>query len=76
MLPLTDDERTIVKWLGDGATHREITTRLGISYDATTKRIWRLCHRLRTDAARRVTSYPDDDRRELARFFRRAGFSA
>ncbi len=73
---LTTQELAIVEWLGDGASHREITTRLGASYDATTKRIWRLCHRLRTDAARRVTSYPDDDRHEVARFFRRAGFSA
>lgn len=72
---LTDDEHTLLTWLSDGASHREIAGRLGASYDATSKRLWRLCRRLRTEAARRVRAYPEPERAEIARFARRADIS-
>lgn len=73
---LTAQERTILAWLSDGASHREIAAWLGARYDATTKRIWRLCRRLRTVATDRVARCSDAERHELARFFRRAGVLA
>lgn len=70
---LTEEERAILGWIAQGISHREIATWLGATYDATTKRIWRLCRRLRNDATRHAARYDAAERVEVERFLRRAG---
>jgi DNA-directed RNA polymerase specialized sigma24 family protein len=69
---MTADERTLLAWEADRVPHRQIASWLGVSYDAATKRIWRLCRRLRARVPSHVTQFSDIERAELARFFRRA----
>jgi len=69
---LTDEERSILHWIAQGVSHREIAEWIGSSYDATTKRIWRLCRRLRADAPRCAAQYEPAERSEVERFLRRA----
>jgi hypothetical protein len=73
---LSEEERLIVAWLGQGVAHRQIADWLGTTYDATTKRIWRLCRRIRDTMPRHVARFNADDRREVERFFRRAAPAA
>jgi DNA-directed RNA polymerase specialized sigma24 family protein len=44
---LSEDEELILAWLGDGLPHREIAELLGMGYEATRKRIQRLCAKVR-----------------------------
>ena len=69
----TDEERLLLTWVAEGVPHRTIASWLGVRYDAATKRIWRLCQKLRGVAVRYATSLPAEDRAELSRFLRRAG---
>jgi DNA-directed RNA polymerase specialized sigma24 family protein len=67
---LSPEDRLVLVWLGERVSHRQIAEWLGISYAACTKRIWRLCRRLRTRAIARAGDYSSDDRRALARVLR------
>lgn len=69
---ITDEERTILGWLGRHVSQREIADWLGVSYAAATRRIWRLRERLREAAIRYADSLDLAERRELMRFFRRS----
>ena len=69
---LDDETRQILAWLGQSVPHRQIAAWLGRSYDATTKRIWRLCRRLERAAPAYAATMPPPLQRELERFFRRA----
>jgi hypothetical protein len=68
---LSEDELLLLTWRSAGVPLRQISTWLGIGYDAAAKRAMRLCHRLRAIARLRVESFPPEERRELNRFFRR-----
>ena len=70
---MSTEERVIVGWLSERVPHRQIAAWLGVSYDAATKRAWRLVHRLRAEVAREAAALPAEERDELARFLRRVG---
>jgi hypothetical protein len=71
---LTDEEQQILGWEERRVPHRQIAEWLDMSYDATTKRIWRLKRRLQALTAEYHTEIPaGDDRRELERLLRRSG---
>ena len=70
---LTAEERLILGWVSQRVSHRQIAEWLGVGYDAATKRIWRLCRRVRGALPRHLEPLAADDRREIERFFRRAG---
>ncbi len=69
---LDDETRLLLAWIGESVPHRQIASWLGCSYDAATKRIWRLCRRLERAAPVYVATMPPEVQRELERFFRRA----
>jgi DNA-directed RNA polymerase specialized sigma24 family protein len=69
---LDDETRQILAWMGQSVPHRQIAAWLGRSYEATTKRIWRLCRRLERAAPAYAATMPPSAQRELERFFRRA----
>ena len=69
----TDEERLVLTWVAERVSHRMIATWLGVSYDAATKRIWRLCRKLQAAAVRHVSSLDPVAREEVGRFLRRAG---
>ena len=69
---LTAEERAILNWVSEGIPRRTIATWLGVGHEACAKRIWRLCRRLRAEAAERSRSYDGRTRREVDRFLRRA----
>jgi hypothetical protein len=73
---LTTEEESILVWVSEGVPHRQIAQWLGTSYDASTKRIWRLCRRLRMYAATRTAHYSPEERFEIDRFVRRANAAA
>lgn len=73
---LTEEEQLVLAWVGQGVPHRQIAEWLGSGYDATTKRIWRLCRRVREAVPRHLEQFSGVERREVERFFRRAGESA
>ena len=73
MSELTDEEQRIVVWVAESVPYREIASWLGSSYDATSKRIWRLLKRLRDAAAARAEQFSDDERNVLRRYFARRG---
>jgi hypothetical protein len=68
---LSRDELLLLTWRGAGVPLRQVSTWLGISYDAAAKRTLRLCHRLRGVARLRVGDFPPEERQEVDRFFRR-----
>jgi DNA-directed RNA polymerase specialized sigma24 family protein len=72
---MTAEERVILNWVGEGIPRRTIATWLGIGHEACAKRIWRLCRRLRAEAAERSKSYDARARREVDRLFSRANRS-
>ncbi|HEY7394712.1 MAG TPA: hypothetical protein VH559_07705 [Gemmatimonadaceae bacterium] len=72
---LTAQERAILNWVSEGIPRRTIATWLGIGHEACAKRIWRLCRRLRAEAAERSKSYDARARREVDRFLTRANRS-
>ena len=73
---LTDEERAILAWIAEGVSRGTIATWLGIGHDACTKRVWRLCHRLRAEAIARSADYSLRDRRDVDRFIARANGGA
>jgi len=73
---LTDEEYSILMWISQGAAHAEIAEWLGSSYDASTKRIWRLCRRLRAAATERAATYSPAEQSEFERFLRRVNRGA
>jgi DNA-directed RNA polymerase specialized sigma24 family protein len=72
-LRLTDEEQQILGWDERRVAHRQIAEWLGVSYDATTKRVWRLKRRLQALVADYCAHAPTPERAELERLFRRAG---
>jgi hypothetical protein len=69
---LTIEEESILVWVSERVPHAQIATWLGMSYDACTKRIWRLCRRLRSETSARRASYSSAEQAEIDRFIRRA----
>lgn len=69
---LTPEEESILFWVSEGVPHARIAEWLGIGYDACTKRIWRLCRRLRSEASKRRATYSRAEQDEIDRFLRRA----
>jgi DNA-directed RNA polymerase specialized sigma24 family protein len=69
----TTDEQLLLAWVAHRVPHRTIAGWLGVSYDVATKRLWRLCRRLRAAAVRHAASLAPEDRHEIERFLRRAG---
>jgi DNA-directed RNA polymerase specialized sigma24 family protein len=73
---LSDDEQRILGWEERRVPHRQIAEWLGLSYDAATKRIWRLKRRLQALAVEyHARASTHEERRELERLFRRTGVS-
>jgi hypothetical protein len=70
---LTPEEEQLLAWHGEQVPHREIAQWLGVSYDAATKRIWRLCRKARALADDAIRDLPPEDRAALARVFGRSG---
>lgn len=70
---ITDEEQLILGWLSNHVPQRVIATWLNVSYAAATQRIWRLRERLRETLIRYSLRTTATERRELDRFFRRAG---
>lgn len=69
----TTDEQMLLAWVAQRVPHRTIAMWLGVSYDAATKRIWRLTRRLRGAGVRHAATLEPGERREIERFLRRAG---
>ena len=75
-LQLTDEEQQVLGWDERRVPHRQIAEWLGVSYDAATKRIWRLKRRLQALVADYCAHAPAPERTELERLFRRAGHNS
>lgn len=73
---LTQEEESILVWVSEQVPHAKIAEWLGVSYDACTKRIWRLCKRLRSETTKRRSTYSDAEQSEIDRFMRRASRTA
>jgi hypothetical protein len=70
---LSEADQRILGWQAYGAPHRRIAEWLGVSYEAATKRVWRLTRRARALAERYAAEHaPANDLPELERFFNRA----
>jgi len=69
---LPDEDVLLLTWAGEGVPRRQMAEWLGVGYEAARKRLLRLAHRLREVAAQRAHELSADDRREVARFLRRA----
>ena len=69
----SEEERLLLTWLAERVSHRMIATWLDVSYDAATKRIWRLCRKLRAAAVKYGETLGAAERAEVDRFLRRAG---
>jgi len=64
---LSTDDLALLGWAAECVPHRTIAGWTGATYEATTKRIWRLCQRLRKRAQAIVAAWPDDAEREAVR---------
>ena len=64
---LTHDEEMILGWAAQAIPHRQIAEWMGMSYDAATKRIWRLCRRLRVRLAAHIAALPPEEQRDALR---------
>jgi hypothetical protein len=69
----TIEEQQLLGWVAQRVPHRVIAGWLHVSYEATTKRIWRLCRRLRAAAVRYACGVSSHERAEIERFLRRSG---
>jgi len=69
----TTEEQLLLAWVAQRVPHRRIAEWLNVGYDAATKRVWRLCRRLRAVAVRHAAALAPAERREVERFLRRAG---
>jgi RNA polymerase sigma factor (sigma-70 family) len=72
---LTDAEATLMIGLSHHVPLRELAEQSGISYGAARVRVHRLRERFQKLARQHVASLGDDERREMQRFFRRAGIT-
>jgi DNA-directed RNA polymerase specialized sigma24 family protein len=72
---LTDVEATLMIGLSHHVPLRELAEQSGVSYGAARVRVHRLRERFHKLARQHVASLGDDERRELQRFFRRAGIT-
>lgn len=61
---LGSDDLALLGWAAECIPHRTIAEWTGASYEATTKRIWRLCQRLRKRAVEIVAAWPDPAERD------------
>lgn len=68
---LTDEERTLVAWLGEWVPQTTIARWLGISFGAARVRVHRLRQRLRTVALKYAAGLNAAERRELDRYLER-----
>jgi len=69
---LSEEDRLLLVWVGNWVPQSEIAAWLGITHGATRNRIMRLREQLRHAAIRAALSFPESERAELHRFFRRA----
>jgi DNA-directed RNA polymerase specialized sigma24 family protein len=74
-LALRQDEMAMMVGLSRHVPLRELAADAGITYGNARVRLHRLRERFRTLALQHVASLEPDERRELERFFRRAGIS-
>ena len=70
---MSDEDQQIAAWLYERVPYRDIARWLGVSYDAASKRGWRLGQRLRAEALRLVARASPDDLPEIRAFLRRVG---
>ena len=68
---LTEEERTLVRWLGEWVPQTTIATWLGVSFGAARVRVHRLRQRLRIVALKYAAGLNATERRELDRFLER-----
>ncbi|MGH7618441.1 MAG: RNA polymerase sigma factor [Gemmatimonadaceae bacterium] len=68
---LTDEERLILTWVSEGISRSVIAEWVGMSPDGCTKRVWRLCRRLRAVAERHCAAASASDRRAIERVLSR-----
>ena len=69
---LTNEEESILVWVSERVPHSQIAKWVGMSYEACSKRIWRLCRRLRLETSARRATYSIGEQNEIDRFMRRA----
>lgn len=72
-MALTDADRALMAGVSARSTLREIAEHMGISHGAARVRVHRLRERMMTLARQHVAALQPAERRELMRFFRRAG---
>ena len=70
---LTEVERTLMIGLSRDLPLRELAAQAGITYGAARVRVHRLRERMLKLAIQHIASLEPDERREMKRFFRRAG---
>ena len=70
---LSEEEQLIIAWVAEAVPYRQIAAWLGATYDVMSKRIWRLCRRLKQLAPIHASAFDAAERAELERFFRRVG---
>jgi DNA-directed RNA polymerase specialized sigma24 family protein len=69
---LTEQEYDLLMWISHNVPRTDIAEWLGLKKEALNKRIWRLCLRLRAEAASRAATYSPREQSEFERFRRRA----
>jgi hypothetical protein len=62
---LSDEEQSMLGWVAERVPHRVIATWLGLDYAVASKRIWRLCRRLRARGVELAGEFPESDREQL-----------
>lgn len=72
---LTEEERLMLAWVGEGVPRRQIAEWTGGTYESTRKRILRLVLRVRATAETCMEGLPLAEREDVRRFLRRAGLS-
>jgi DNA-directed RNA polymerase specialized sigma24 family protein len=70
---LTAEERHLLGWAGDCVPRRQMAEWMGLSYEATRKRLARLCERLRRSTPSALERLTDEERVEVEGFLRRFG---
>ena len=73
---LSDDDRRLLAWLAHDVPLRTAAGWLGVGYEAAGKRAQRLRARLRVRAERWVERLPEEERRAVGAFLRRAAAPA
>ena len=70
---LSAEDKQMLGWVGAGVPRRQIAEWLGMGYDATRKRIYRLSRRLQLLIPAALAAMSAADRAEAERFLRRIG---